>query len=74
MQLREKIHDAINKMSPQALTLVYEQIKLLEDMKFVFQRKRIKKSRYTLDKVHELTSTSKSCWSDTVIEDREDRV
>jgi hypothetical protein len=73
MQLREKIHDAINKMPAGALALLYEHIKVLENIKSDLQKKRNKKVRYTLEKVHEMTAASKSCWSDTVIEERQER-
>ena len=74
MQLREKVHDAISKMPTGALTLLYEQIKALEKVMYHPKREQNKKTEYSLDEIHEMTSSSKSCWSDTVIDDRQDRL
>lgn len=76
MQLREKIHDAINRMPKGALALLYEQIKVMEKIDYSLSktRKRKGKDRYTLDQIHEITENSKSCWSNTVIEDRKERL
>ena len=71
MQLREKIHHAINRMPTGHLSLLYEQIKALEDMQHDLQKS---KCNYTIEDVLEITATSKICWSDSVIDDREERV
>jgi hypothetical protein len=72
MQLKERIIDAIHRMSLNELSILYEQIKILENMKTVSLKKNV--STYTLDKVHEMTSSSKTNWSDTVIQEREERI
>lgn len=73
MQIREKINDAINKMPKGALVLLYEQIKLMEEMSYSASKKR-KKDSHTLDQIHEVTKSSKSCWANTVIEERKERL
>lgn len=72
MQLKEKIQNAINKMPTEGLTLLYEQIKILENLKD--KRRQKVKSSYTIHKIQNMTKSSKSSWSDSVIEDRKDRI
>ena len=72
MQLKEKLLDAIHRMPSNELSLLYEQIKILKKIKPVSLKKKV--NTYTLDKIHEMTSSSKSSWSDTVIQDREERI
>ncbi len=72
MQLKEKIHDAIDKMPKGALALLYEQIKAMENTSNIAI---VKKSRkYTLNQIHKVTESSKSCWSDAVAEGRKERL
>ena len=47
--------------------LLYEQIKLLR------KRKSYTESKYTLEEILELTSTSTSNWSEDVIKERQER-
>jgi hypothetical protein len=74
MQLRDKIHEAINRMPIGALALLYDQIKVLENLERDFQKQRAEIGHYTLDEVHKLTEVSKTSWADTIAEDREDRI
>ena len=70
--LKEKIKSELEELDWRALTLIYEQIKILrstedEPEKNVF-------SVPDINTVHELTSTSKSNWSEDVIAEREERI
>lgn len=70
MTLREAIHESIDQLDNDALSVVYEQIKLLQMPPGESPSpERIP----TIEEVWALTSSDKSSWSDAVIEDREDR-
>lgn len=71
MQLREKIHAAINRMPPGILSLLYEQIEALENKRGA---KQPKTRSYPLAEIHKLTKESKSSWSETVQEERKERL
>lgn len=71
MKLKETIYNSIKKMNADELTLLYEQIKLLESIKSASYQKA---TSISIEKIHEMTNSSKSCWSNTVIEDRVERV
>lgn len=71
MTLREAIHQSIDQLDNDALTVVYEQIKLLQ----LPEPDSPSAGRIpTIEEVWALTSSDKSSWSDAVIEDREDRL
>ena len=70
MKAREKIYDSIKDMNSAELGIVYEQIRLIKAMKTALPKR---KKPVSIEKIHELTSSSKSSWADAVIEDREDR-
>lgn len=74
MQLREKIHNAINKLPADSLTLIYEQIKIIEKNRKHKQNNLKTKIKYSIHQVQKMTKTSKTNWSDAVIEERNDRV
>lgn len=71
MKAREKIYDSVKDMNPAELGILYEKIKLMKSMKSALLKK---KKSVSLKKIHEMTSSSKSSWADTVIEDREERL
>ena len=71
MKAREKIYDSVKDMNPAELGIVYEQIRLIKRMKSVLPKK---KKPVFIEKIHELTSSSKSNWADAVIEDRKERL
>ncbi|MFO7553564.1 MAG: hypothetical protein R6W88_00020 [Desulfobacterales bacterium] len=71
MQIKEKIYKEIDRLPIDQLTLLYEQINTMK--KAIPLKKKIK-SRYSLHDVHERLSTSKVLWSESVIEERENRV
>jgi hypothetical protein len=51
--------------------ILYGQIKLMELMKFRLPKE---KEPLSIAKIHEMTCLSENIWSDTVVEDREDRL
>ncbi|RKX99602.1 hypothetical protein DRP77_12980 [Candidatus Poribacteria bacterium] len=67
--IRERIHREIDGMDIQELLLLYNQIKLIKSMK---RRAGERKGRWSLDEIHELTSSSKSSWAEAVISEREE--
>lgn len=71
MKVREKIYDSIRNMDPRELSILYGQIKLMESMKSAVPKKR---KSMSIERIHEMTSSSKRSWADAVVEDREDRV
>ena len=71
MKLKEHLYNLINNMNTVELILLYEQIKLLENIKYSPSKK---KKVISIEKIHEMASSSKNCWSDAVIEGREDRI
>lgn len=70
MKMKEKIYDSINKMDARELSVLYGQIKLMEMMKSREQ----KKKAVSIEKIHEMTASSATDWSDAVVEDRVDRL
>jgi len=71
MELKEKIHTAVNQMNISELVLLYEHIRLLKEM----QKERSRKiADIPIEKILEMTASSPSCWSDTVIQERADRI
>jgi hypothetical protein len=70
MTLREAIHESIDQLDNDALSVVYEQIKLLQ---MPPSESPSPERIPTIEEVWALTSSDKSSWSDAVIEDREDR-
>ena len=71
MQIKEKIYKEIDRLPIDQLTLLYEQI---NTMKKASPLKDKVKSRYSLHDVHEKLCTSKGLWSESVIEERENRI
>jgi len=69
--IREKILKEIDEMSTNELLLLYNQIKLMKDIRT--KGKRSMKS-WSLEEIHRLTSTSKTCWADTIISERKERL
>lgn len=71
MKLKENIHDSIKRMGKEELTLIYEQIKLMERLKSITVET---EEKVPLRRIHEMTSSSKSNWAESVADDRMDRV
>jgi hypothetical protein len=71
MKLKEKIHNSVNQMNTRELILLYEHIRLLKEMKQISDKKR---AMIPIEKILEMTASSESCWSDTLIKERADRI
>jgi len=71
MKLKEKIYTAVNQMNMDELILLYEHIRLLKEMKQALSKKR---ADIPIEKILEMTASSASSWSDTVIQERADRI
>jgi hypothetical protein len=71
MKLKETIHTAVNQMNMSELVLLYEHIRLVKEMKQSLSPKR---ADTPIEKILEMTASSGSCWSDTVIQERADRI
>jgi len=72
MQLRDKVYDKVRKMNASELSLVYEQIELMEKVKTASRRK--KECQYSIEEVLEMTKSSKTSWADEVEALREERI
>ena len=70
--IKTRIKSDIENLDMQALALVYQQIKILRDRQLSPSSTEISKSE--IDRVLDLTSSSKNSWSDSIIADREERV
>ncbi len=71
MRLKKRILDSVSNMNAAEVALLYEHIRLMEKMKSVSRGKR---KPVSMEKIHEMTASSRSCWSDAVSEERRDRV
>ena len=71
MKLKERICNSLNTMNGDELKLLYEQIRLLESIKSASRKTR---EKIPIEKIHAMTASSKSLWSKSVIEEREDRI
>jgi len=67
MKLRDDIAKEIKEMDVDKLLFLKEQIRLLKKAETKV------KSKYTLEEVRKLTSSSKSNWADDVIRERQER-
>lgn len=71
MKLKENIYHSIKKMNNDELALLYEQIKLLEQLRSLSITPM---ESIPLEKIHEMTSSSKSDWADSIVDDRAERI
>jgi len=67
MKLRDDIAKEIKEMDVDKLLLLKEQIRFLKKTETKV------KSKYTLEEVRKLTSSSKSNWADDIIKERQER-
>jgi len=72
MKIREKIYEEIKNMGLDELSILYEQIKLIEKIKQRYKEKRY--SSYTIEEIQQMTSSSKSSWAESVNLGREERL
>ncbi|MBN2443512.1 MAG: hypothetical protein JXJ04_19280 [Spirochaetales bacterium] len=71
MKIKDNINQAIDTMENDELLLIYEQIQLIRHIK---QKGDTVKSKVTIEDILQMTSTSKGSWSDTVNEERMERI
>ncbi len=71
MKLKENIHMAIDKMSADELMLMYEHIHMLKQMKSVSQKPA---PGTPIETILEMTGSSAGSWSETIHEEREERI
>jgi hypothetical protein len=71
MLLKERIYDSIENMNLDELVVVYDHIQLMEQMK---QASCKSLQSLPIETILDMTSSSESCWSDTVRSEREERV
>lgn len=70
--LRQKIEDELNALDNQAMAAVYEHLRQMNRLRISPRKRRI--AAPDIDRVLELTSSSKSSWSEAVLGDREERL
>lgn len=71
MKLKEKIYDSITTMDNNELWFLYEQIQMLQHFK---QIPHVEAPQIAIEDILEMTSSAPGCWSDTVEEDRMERI
>ncbi len=71
MKIKEKIYQALDTMESDELLLIYEQIQLIRHIK---QGSQPAKSKVTIEDILKMTSSSQGCWSDTITEERMERL
>ena len=69
MKVKEKIIDSIDEMDEWELNILYRQIRMLE----IKRASKPNKKAASIDHIRKMTSTSKSSWSQTIADEREDR-
>jgi len=72
MKIREKIYEEIKNMSLDELSVLYEQIRLMAKIKQKPKEKEY--PPYSIEKIQQMTLSSKSSWADTVVSEREERL
>ncbi len=72
LEIKENIHREIDGMDIYELLLLYNQIKLIKNIKT--SRTSERNETLDLEEIHKLTSSSKSNWSESVISEREERI
>ena len=70
--LRQKIEDELNALDHQSLAALYEHLRQINRLRRASRKRRIKAAN--IDQVLVLTSSSKSCWADAVLDNREERL
>ena len=70
MKLREDAHKALDELDSRSLAVVYEQMRLLLDVRPKAQRD---DTVPTVEEIWEMTSSIPGCWSDDLVEEREER-
>lgn len=71
MKLKEKIYHCMATMDTQELWLLYEHIQLIQHLK---QSRRQHKPNVSIEDILTMTSSSPGAWSETITEERMERV
>jgi len=71
IKIKENIFNSISNMNVNELAFLYEQIRFMKKRKSFSSKK---KQKLSIDQILQMTSSSESRWSDTVIKEREDRI
>ena len=73
MQIKEKIYNEINMMNIEDLLIMYQHISLLKKSKQkIYQTQ--KRRTIPIEKILEMSSSSTSCWSENIVQERIDRI
>jgi len=71
MNIKEAISKELSKLPKEQLALLYEQI---NSIKTKSDSKKNRRSRYSIEDIHRMTSSSDQQWSEDVIESRDERL
>ncbi len=71
MKIKENIYNAVSQMNVNELIYLHEQIQHLERLKNVPVKKR---RHFSIEQILDMTSSSESSWSDTVKDERAERI
>ena len=70
MRLREDAHKALDELDSRSLALVYQQMRLLLDVR---PKERRDDTVPTIEEIWEMTSSIPGTWSDDLVDEREER-
>jgi hypothetical protein len=70
--LRQKIEHELNTLDNQSMVAVYEHLRQMNRLRRSPRKRRTEPA--DIDKILEMTSSSKSNWAETVLADREERL
>lgn len=70
--LRQKIEHELNALDNQSMAAVYEHLRQINRLRKTSQKSRI--SAASIEKVLELTSSSRSSWAESVSSERDERL
>jgi len=70
LEIKENIYREIEGMDTYELLLLYNQIRLIKDLR---GKRSLRGKAPDLEEIHKLTSSSKSSWAESVILEREER-
>ena len=71
MGLKERINIEIDNMARNELALLYEQIKIIKNIKKLGEKER---DPVTIEELRKRTSSSKDSWAEDVIKSRQNRI
>lgn len=74
MKIRERIHEEINEMGLDELDLLYGEIRLITKIRQRRMSKLEGRPAPSIEEILEMTSSSKTNWSECVYLEREERV